>query len=503
MWKTVNPATKTENGERVYGCRYDCGNIIETETIYAGSQNLEYGENEDGTYYVKSIFGLDMDIVIPEKYKDKYITGIGSEALYGIESLTISSNLIYIDVKAFGSESSSLKSITVSSDNPAFSSLDGVLYSKDGKTLIKYPAGKTDTSFTVPNEVSVIERGAFDKCRNLTEIIIPNGVTSIGDIAFQDCSQLVKVEFPDTLQSLGGGAFRQCYRLEEAVLPDSLTEIGPGVFQYCYKLCNVVLPKYLTYIPDNMFWECRVLKTVEVPETVTRIGSKSFTACGSLEEIVLPEGVVSIGAGAFYSCGLKEINIPKTVMYIGDLAFYHCDSIQGIYVDTDNEYFETIDGSLYTKNPKALLYYASGRTEKDFIVPDGVTAIAGYAFFQSKNLETVIISDSVTWIGPNAFENVFALKSVVIGSGITEIPESAFNLCQSLEEITILNKNVSIGEYAFSWCGNLRTINFNGTVNEWLSVSKGSHWDDLTPDYTVICLDGSVTKSGVITYYEN
>lgn len=502
-WKTVNPATKTENGERVYGCLYDCGNIIETEIIYAGSQNLEYGKNEDGTYYVKSVFGWDPDIVIPEKYKDEYITGIGSEALYGIESLTISSNLVYIDAKAFGEENPHLKSITVSTDNPVFSSLDGVLYSKDGKTLIKYPAGKDDVSFTIPNGVSVIGRGAFDKCRNLTEIIIPNGVKSIGDVAFQDCSLLVKIEFPETLQSLGGGAFRQCARLEEVIFPDNLTDIGPGVFQYCYRLSNVVLPKYLTYIPDNMFWECRVLKNIEIPETVTRIGSKSFIACGSIEEIVLPEGVISIGSCAFYSCGLKEINIPKTVVSIGDLAFYHCGNLQGIYVDMGNEYFETIDGSLYIKDPKVLLCYASGRSEKDFVVPDGVTAIVSDAFFQSENLENIIISDSVTWIGPNAFENTFALKSVVIGSGVTEIPKSAFNQCQSLEEVTIKNKNVSIGESAFNWCGKLRTINFNGTVNEWVSVVKGSHWDDLSPDYTVICSDGTITKHGVITYYEN
>lgn len=502
-WKTVNPATKTENGERVYGCLYDCGNIIETEIIYAGSQNLEYGKNEDGTYYVKSVFGWDPDIVIPEKYKDEYITGIGSEALYGIESLTISSNLVYIDAKAFGEENPHLKSITVSTDNPVFSSLDGVLYSKDGKTLIKYPAGKDDVSFTIPNGVSVIGRGAFDKCRNLTEIIIPNGVKSIGDVAFQDCSLLVKIEFPETLQSLGGGAFRQCARLEEVIFPDNLTDIGPGVFQYCYRLSNVVLPKYLTYIPDNMFWECRVLKNIEIPETVTRIGSKSFIACGSIEEIVLPEGVISIGSCAFYSCGLKEINIPKTVVSIGDLAFYHCGNIKGIYVDADNKYYKTIDGSLYIKNPDTLLCYASGRIEKDFIVPDGVTIIANDAFFQSENLENIIISDSVTYIGPRAFENDFALKTVVIGKGITHIYQDTFKYCKSLSEITIMNNEIVIDSYVFTLCSNLKVINFNGTIDDWIAAVENSYLGSYTPDFTVYCTDGTITQSGMITYYEN
>jgi hypothetical protein len=92
----------------------------------------------------------------------------------------------------------SLTSITVSANNTAYQSIDGNLYSKDGKTLVQYAIGKTDTSFTIPNSVTSIGHDAFAHCTKLTSVVIPDSVTSIGYRAFYECTRLTRVYYQGT-----------------------------------------------------------------------------------------------------------------------------------------------------------------------------------------------------------------------------------------------------------------------------------------------------------------
>jgi hypothetical protein len=97
----------------------------------------------------------------------------------------------------------SLASINVTDDNKAYTSQDGLLYNKDKTILIRYPAGKTDISFNLPNGVTCIEEDAFFDCANLKSVTIPDSVTSINDHAFFGCSNLVSV----TLKGMGFAIF--------------------------------------------------------------------------------------------------------------------------------------------------------------------------------------------------------------------------------------------------------------------------------------------------------
>jgi hypothetical protein len=89
----------------------------------------------------------------------------------------------------------SLTSITVDLDNAAYKSIDGNLYTKDGKTLIQYAIGKTDTSFEIPDSVTSIGDDAFSSCDSLTSVVIGDSVTSIGDDAFWICRSLTSVYY--------------------------------------------------------------------------------------------------------------------------------------------------------------------------------------------------------------------------------------------------------------------------------------------------------------------
>ena len=140
-------------------------------------------------------------IIIPTN-----VTSIGSYAFAGCGSLT--SIIIPINVTDIGShvfESCGvLAAITVDPNNPAYSSVAGVLFNKSQTTLIQYPAGKAGTAYAVPTTVTSIGDHAFFICRNLTSVTIPSSVTNIGDYAFAYCTSLTGIYFQGNAPGLGG-----------------------------------------------------------------------------------------------------------------------------------------------------------------------------------------------------------------------------------------------------------------------------------------------------------
>ena len=119
-------------------------------------------------------------IIIPEG-----VTSIGSGAFWFCSSLT--SITIPEGVTSIGNgifmDCSSLHEITVDDENSYFTSINGVLYSKNVTKIYCHPAGLKETTFTIPKTVSSIEPCAFFGCSSLTNIDIPSSVTTIGDAA--------------------------------------------------------------------------------------------------------------------------------------------------------------------------------------------------------------------------------------------------------------------------------------------------------------------------------
>jgi hypothetical protein len=118
-----------------------------------------------------------------------------------LTSITIPDSVQSIGYNAFSG--SSLTEINVSSGNTAYSSQDGVLYNKSKTSLIKYPNGKGESSFSIPNTVISIEGEAFWNVYNLTSVTIPNSVQSIGNNAFAYCYSLTSVTFGGMIPSSG------------------------------------------------------------------------------------------------------------------------------------------------------------------------------------------------------------------------------------------------------------------------------------------------------------
>jgi hypothetical protein len=136
----------------------------------------------------------------------------------------------------------------VDAANPAYSSLNGVLFNKAQTTLITFPPSRG--SYVIPNSVTNIGRNAFHGCMSLTNAIIGNSVTSIGEAAFVSCSNLTSVIIGNSVTHIVSSAFAFCTRLPSVTIPASVTSIGSVGFLGCTSLTNVT---FLGNAPQLLF----------------------------------------------------------------------------------------------------------------------------------------------------------------------------------------------------------------------------------------------------------
>lgn len=204
---------------------------------------------------------------------------------------------------------SALKRYTVSEENMHYSSMDGSLLNKSGKTLIACPSGRKGT-YLVPETVKTISNSAFVSCTGIKayrltspggkytvqkgilycdngtslfacpsgkkgKIVIPSAVTCIKRNAFQN-SGAKKVILPKALKQMEYCAFRNCRNLKSITIPGSLKKIDNAVFWSCRQLKSVTVNMGTKKIARNAFFDCRELQKVKLPATVEKIHSTAF-----------------------------------------------------------------------------------------------------------------------------------------------------------------------------------------------------------------------------------
>jgi uncharacterized protein YceK len=108
---------------------------------------------------------------------------------------------------------SGIKKFSVNENNQSYKDIDGVLFSKDSKMLIKYPAKKETAEYVISEDVALICTGAFQDNEFLKKVTIGNFVTAISDFAFKGCSSLEEVELGGNVRILGVDSFKECPKL--------------------------------------------------------------------------------------------------------------------------------------------------------------------------------------------------------------------------------------------------------------------------------------------------
>jgi glucan-binding YG repeat protein len=230
-----------------------------------------------------------------------------------LESITIPKNVTTIARTPF-SRCGSLKTILVDAANNNFIAEGGVLFNKDKTTLIAYPAGKTGTTYAVPEGVTTIVNSTFEGCTSLESITIPASVTTIGQSAFDDCSSLESI-----IVDAGNNYFISADDVLFNKAKTTLIACPPG------KAGDYIVPDGVTSIETFAFRSCAALKSVTIPGSVTVIAYQSFLSAG-LTSLTLEEGTTTIQDNAFEGCAsLTSVTVPASVTYVGGNAFKDCN----------------------------------------------------------------------------------------------------------------------------------------------------------------------------------
>ena len=312
------------------------------------------------------------------------------------------------------------------------------------------------------------------------EIVIPEGVSKIAKGAFQKCYGLKHIILPESLKSIGDSAFEKCSSLETITLPEEVSSLGEGAFKECIALKNVDFSKSkIKALPYECFWGCKKLTSVKLPNTTLKIINRCFMGCKSLKDLQLNEGLKVI-EDDFYDCtSLTTVFIPSTLIHLEDLSYRRtitkvhttveqfdkfrellpskCELkaislVEGIAVDFSKFDDFKIEGTV-------VIEYVGDKLE--VVVPFGITEIGTEAFYGAP-IKSITFPSTLRKIRFGAFHECQELETVVINEGVTIIEEVAFSQCEKLREISLPKSLLEIESYAFGACRKVESINCNG-----------------------------------------
>lgn len=364
-----------------------------------------------------------------------------------------------------------------------------------------YENGSPVYQLELPLSVTTIKKYAFYGARNLFSVAIPPTVTEVASTAFTDCPQLVEF-FNPASRRLGDDNIANALIVHNADgIPSRLTFTESGVVFYRHNTTVLCVGYFgsdpilrLPKAPDdadysihkNAFYGNRTLVAAILPDGVTAIDKYAFYGCENLTSITLPFTLKSIAVDAFWDCDrLFEIVNLSTIDLKEDKNFYYwggnvrviCQSAEGstVSVTDDGFIFLMLNGKatlVGTRQRKGTLTLPASFAGGSYvigayalralpcttvIIPDGVTAIEAYAFFECSQLTTVVLPSTLTDVAPNAFGKCDLLRGEVV-DGVIYLGNWVIGSEEGLTEATIREGVVGIAGGAFSRQKSLVTL---------------------------------------------
>lgn len=348
----------------------------------------------------------DFKLKLEEDTDDKlwYVTSDQS----AVDTITFNTKLKLANVSYL-----SANNLVVAKNDPSYQSIEGVIYTKDGKGIVRVPQKRTELKIkegcTEFNMQSVLynstdsEGDEFNNCSKLKKIVIPSSVKSINKIKYKtdradacdmhvDTIEIAPKDFDaNSLYALGSSLGKNI-TIESLMklLPDQITykdhmyiTKDHGLLKYDGKDANVEIPEEITWIAPEAFYRNETLKNVKLPSKITTIEENTFYGCSELEAVVIPDQVTMIGKSAFDECTvLKSVTFGKSLKVIKDHAF----------------------ASVNIRN---------------FTIPSGIQKIETGAFAGINQIGTVTFEGSTKYVATDAFMNSTGIK-LVYKKGIKE-----------------------------------------------------------------------------------
>ena len=370
----------------------------------------------------------------------------------------------------------------------AKTTIDSITYSYGcGKAIILKCNSDFSGSLFLSDLITVEEQSytltgiganAFENCSTLTEIVIPDSVTSIGPRAFTGCSALTSVTIGNGITTIEDYSFYKCKALTTLTLGNSVSHIGNYVFDSCIMLKRIYFqtqtPPDTTY---NIFYNCPINMAIYYPfgaeenwgttwlgyptqswfGTKTTVDSITYSydsgkaiilECAidlsgslSLSNSIMIENqsyiLTEIGANAFSDCTiLTDISIPDSVITIREGAFNNCDSLTNIYVSENNTAYTTLEGILFSKNGTLLHTYPAGKRNPNYSIPNTVSKLEDFSFWNCSFLTEIIIPNSILSIGSYTFNNCESLNWIYFQSQTP--PETGYDILYKCPEDMII-----------------------------------------------------------------
>jgi len=361
-----------------------------------------YNQQPDGPLYLgkclmeyKNPWKMPSDINISVKEGTIFIADHAFWYCKGLIGVTIPASVNSIGYNVFG-ECTSLVEITVEETNQNYSSIEGVLFDKVGKTLIHYPAAKIESTYNIPSSTEIISGGPWGGRRGGNPISV-----------FENNPYLKNLTIPASVKKMDKGTIRNCTALEQ-ISVDSKNDFLTSLDGILFNKSGIELLKY----PSG-----NKAISYTVPRSVETIESLAFDVCTNLKSIVIPDGVKNIGnlvlsgwgAGAFEGCSsLESITLPNSVISIGEWSFERCSSLSSV------------------------------------ILPNSITSIPGWMFTNCTSLKAISLPININSILYNSFENCTSLESVTIPATNVSIDSRAFTGSKSVKLYGLLGSNTEI-----------------------------------------------------------
>lgn len=451
-------------------------------SIDVSAQNQHYA-SYDGVLYTKDFSTL---IQIPNK------TVINIPAEFKKQSglfLSTWSNLSYVNVDEA---------------NPFYKSVNGIIYSKDGTTVLECPKAYSGAVVIADSAVEIGQR-AFQACKSITSIQFNDALKTIGRNAFSGCTGLSGLEIPGSVETIGDEAFAGCLVLKSIVLNEGLKTIGrrafspsefsSGIIFLQSQLESIAIPDSVEYIGESAFENNKNLKSVSLGNGVIEIAQGAFNNCTKLTgELVIPDSCERIGYNSFSNTDITSIYIGSGLNGFGTLS--GLDSLLQIEVSPENTAYASYDGVMYSRDLKTLLLMPAKETLKlpapfqiastqfgnlmanwPFIKAIDVDEQSPYysasnGILYSKNGEeliccpvsfsgAVVIKEGTKEIGPFAFYDCKGITEVSFPDTVQTICMWAFANCNALTRLRFPESLRDIERAAFEYCNRIASIEFN------------------------------------------